>query len=133
MTKRIQKISRYRTSIFQGRFDFQSAARGASLTAAHPFERHAFQALFAALALAACLYVYFVGATVLNVIARKEAMQSSAALASIVSTLEQEFYLASATIDPSAGERLGLSPVSNTSYVYRPGNAALADGAAGEL
>ncbi|QQG37534.1 MAG: hypothetical protein HYS26_02790 [Candidatus Kaiserbacteria bacterium] len=126
MKKKIQKISKYAPSIFQGRIDFKEAARGAALAAEYPIERGAFRSLWIALLLCVALYMYFVGATILNVIARKEALQQTANLASAVSQLEREYFSAAAAIGPSEGGRLGLAPVADTAFVQRPGNAASA-------
>ena len=43
------------------------------------------------------------------------------------SLLERDYYAATASIKPSSGERLGLSPVSNTRYVHRPGVVGVAE------
>ena len=131
MRTRIQKISKYRPSIFQGRFDFSLASRsyrgrGLSLTIEHPGERYALKFFAATLTVLTCAYVYFVGASILNVIARKDAQVQIASLASAVSDLERDYFSSSQELGPEDGERLGLSPVSNTVYVHRPGNAAAA-------
>lgn len=71
-------------------------------------------------------YTYFVSASVLNVVARKEAMTQMASLGSSVSLLERDYYAAVAAIKPTSGEKLGLAPVSNTKYVHRPGAVSVA-------
>lgn len=124
MRARIQKISKFAPSIFQGRLDF-SARGGVSLTLEHPAERVMFRVLAGTLGILACAYVYFVGVSILNVIARKEALAQTASLASAVSSLERDYFAASQGVGPEDGVRLGLTPVSNTVYVHRPGNAAL--------
>ncbi|OGG73638.1 hypothetical protein A3A40_01440 [Candidatus Kaiserbacteria bacterium RIFCSPLOWO2_01_FULL_54_20] len=126
MRARIQKISKYAPSIFQGKLDLSSARRSFSLTVEHSAEPVLLRVLLAALALFACAYIYFVGATILNVIARKEAMAETASLTSAVSSLGREYFAASQGLGPDDGVRLGLSPVSNTVYLHRPGNAAAA-------
>src|SRR3989344_7292288 len=126
MRARIQKISRYAPSIFQGKLDFSGKNRRFSLAVEHPAERAIFRTLIAALALFACAYVYLVGSTVLNVIARKEALAQTATLASAVSELESQYFAASGGIRPEDGARLGLSPVEDTVYIRRPGNTAAA-------
>lgn len=124
MRAKIQKISRYAPSIFQGRLDFAHKGRGVSLTLEHPAERMLWRALLVAVGLLAVLYLYFVGSSILNVIARKEAIAESARLTSAVSALEREYYAFSQDIGPEDGGRLGLKPVSDTEYVRRPGAAA---------
>ena len=123
MGQRLHKISKYRPSIFQGRLDFSPRA-GVSLTAEHPSEQIVFRTLIAALFGLVLTYVYCVGSSVLNVIARKEALTQTASLQTSVSTLESSYYNASAGITPRSGEQLGLLPVSETAFVYRPGAAA---------
>ncbi|RJQ35057.1 hypothetical protein C4556_00900 [Candidatus Parcubacteria bacterium] len=127
MGTRIHKISRYKPSIFQGSLRLSTERGGFSLTVEHPAERVLFKTLIAALALLTVGYVYFVSASVLNVIARKDAVRETASLESKVSLLERDYYAATAALTPSSGERLGLSPVSNTRYVHRPGVVGVAE------
>jgi hypothetical protein len=122
MRARIQKISKYAPSIFQGRFDFSQKIRRISLTIEHPVERITFRAFVCMLGVLASLYLYFVGTSVLNVVARKESLRETAALANAVSQLEREYLVASQDIGPEDGARLGLTPVSKTVYIHRPGN-----------
>jgi len=124
MRKRIQRISKYAPSIFQGRLELSTHVRGAAFAIEHPFERNAFRILLVLLALAAALYIYFVGASILNVIARKEAMRTTANLASSVAELEKQYFALAKGITPEEGQRLGLSAVSETSYVRTPGGVA---------
>ncbi|MBI2612761.1 hypothetical protein HYW59_03030 [Candidatus Kaiserbacteria bacterium] len=133
MRARIQKISKYAPSIFQGKLDFHGRRPGFSLTAEHPAERLFLRLLISAVVVLACAYAYFVGATILNVIARKEALADSVNLATAVSKLEREYFAISQRVGPEDGTRLGLSPVSKTIYVHRPGNAALSDVARNEI
>ncbi len=124
MRARIQKISKYAPSIFQGKLDLFSARRSFSLTIEHRAEPAFLRILLVTLAVFACAYIYFVGATILNVIAREEALTKMASLTSVVSSLEREYFSASQGLGPDDGARLGLFPVSNTVYIHRPGNAA---------
>ena len=126
MRARIQKISKYAPSIFQGKLDFSSSRSSFSLTAEHPAETMLSRMLVGTLAIFACAYIYFVGASILNVIARKEALADAARLENTVSRLERDYFAASQGVGPEDGTRLGLTPISNTDYVYRPGNAAVA-------
>ncbi|MBI4079870.1 hypothetical protein HY414_01400 [Candidatus Kaiserbacteria bacterium] len=89
--------------------------------------------LIGATILLAFAYVYFVGATILNVIARKEALAQTVNLATAVSQLESEYFALAQALGPEDGSRLGLSPVSDTLYVYRPGNAAAASTDSNEI
>jgi hypothetical protein len=102
----------------------------AILSLEYSYERVAFRVLFALLGIILCGYLYFVGASVLNIIARKEASRSSAALQSSIAILEKEYFVLSEAVTPGTGATLGLSQVQATDYVYRPGATASADGAA---
>ena len=45
---------------------------------------------------------------------------------SSISTLEQGYLALSEGITPQRAGELGLMPVGETAYIYRPGNAAMA-------
>lgn len=126
MGSRILKISKYRPSVFQGSLAFSAKRAGFSLTSEHPAERVLFRVLIIVLFGLVASYMYFVSASVLNVIARKEAITNMASLGSEVSLLERDYYTAAAAITPGEGARLGLTPVSNTRYVHRPGTVGAA-------
>jgi hypothetical protein len=96
------------------------------LASEHPFERTAVQVLFGVLVLLLCAYLYFVGASVFNIIARKEATAQTAGLQSAIAEMEQKYFALSQSVDNGSAATLGLAPVSGTTYVYRPGNAASA-------
>lgn len=66
-------------------------------------------------------YLYFVVASVLNVIARKEAVSRAAQLGSSIGAYERDYFAISEKVKPDAGAQLGLYPVSNVAYVHRPG------------
>ncbi len=126
MRKQFQKISKYRPSIFQASLDFSATRRGMSLSVAHPLENTALKTLFAVLVVFLCAYLYFVGASVLNIMARKEASVNTQRLQSSVAVMEQEYFALGKSVDAETAGHLGLAPVSGTSYVYRTGNAAAA-------
>ena len=92
----------------------------------HPLERAAMRAMSAVLVILFLGYLYFVGASVLNIIARKEATAQTATLQSAIASMEQQYFALSQSVDSRTEVELGLSPVSGTHYVYRPGNAASA-------
>lgn len=117
MRARIQKISKYAPSIFQGRIDF-TGRRAISLTLEHPAERLLLRVLALSLTILALLYVYFVGASIGNVMARTDAIKQIASLAGAVAMLEREYFVASQSIGPESGSKLGLLPVENTTYVH---------------
>jgi hypothetical protein len=97
-----------------------------ALSIEYSYERVAFRVLFALLGIILCGYLYFVGASVLNIIARKEASRSSATLQGSIAGLEKKYFLLSEAVTPQTGASLGLAPVSATDYVYRPGATASA-------
>lgn len=102
----------------------------AILSLEYSYERVAFRALFALLGIILCGYLYFVGASVLNIIARKEASRSSVAVQSSIASLEKQYFVLSEAVTPGTGATLGLSQLQETDYVYRPGATASADSAA---
>jgi len=119
------KISRHVPSVFQGSLDF-SGGRSFSLSIEHPLEPMIFRGLFGCLAFLLCLYLYFVTASVLNVIAREDAGAKTAVLQNSISQKEQSYFALIQDLRPQTGVSLGLSPVQSTSYVYRPGLTAAA-------
>ena len=124
MGAQLHKMSKYRPSIFQGRLDLFGTTRSVSLTHEHPAERTLLRAMLASLLLIACAYVYFVGASVLNVIARKEALLQTARLTGAVSALEREYFLVAKGVTPEAGappRRRGRRPPSRGSSPLRRG------------
>jgi hypothetical protein len=131
MTK-LLKISKYRPSIFQGRLDF-STQGAVSLTLQHPLETHIRRALLIALACFACGYLYFVCASVLNVMAEREALSQIGKIGGAIGGEEQQYLVLSQAVTPETGGALGLSPVGKTQYVYRPGNVGAATIARNEI
>lgn len=120
-----QKISKYKPSLFQGKFEF-SPSRGFSLAYEHRMERVLHSGLVALLVALACLYLYFISATVLNVIARKDALGKVARVEGTIASLEQRYFALSKEVNPGQAAAVGLAPVFDTSYVYRPGNVGAA-------
>lgn len=133
MRARIHKISRYAPSIFQGKFDFSSVQRDVSLSLEHPMERIALRVLSILLLAGVCGYLYFVSASILNVIARKEALTRVSIIQGSIGGLERRYFELSSGITASSGEALGLAPVGKQQYVYRPGNVGAATIARNEI
>lgn len=125
MTKKILKISKYRPSIFQGKFEFGTSS-AVSLSLEHPRERFLLRLLGVCLLAAICIYLYFITASVLNVMARKEALVQVNNIQGSIGTLEQHYLALSQATSPDEGVALGLAPVATTQYVYRPGNVGAA-------
>ena len=133
MTKRLLKISKYKPSIFQGKFEFSAGSGQVSLSLEHPRERLILQTLGVILVALICGYLYFVTASVLNVMARREALASVDAIQGQIGSAEQQYFALSQDVTPQEGAALGLVPISNTQYVYRPGNIGAATIARNEI
>lgn len=99
------------------------------LSIEHVYERTAVRVLLALLCIALAGYVYFVGASILNIIARKEAARATASLQSRIAVMEKQYFALSEEATPSAGQVLGLLQLSGAEYVYRPGTTAAAPSA----
>lgn len=119
------KVSKHTPSIFQGTLEL-TRARGITLSSEHPLESVIAKVLFITLAVLLCGYIYFVGSSVMNIIARKEADAQTTKIQSSIAILEQKYFAIGHAVDPSTSAELGLAPISRTQYVYRPGNAASA-------
>jgi hypothetical protein len=91
----------------------------------HPYERAALSLLLGVLGVLVCAYLYFVGASVLNIMARKEAGADLERTRTSIAQMEEQYFALSKSITSESARTLGLAPVSETSYVYRPGNAAV--------
>ena len=124
--KKALRISKYIPSSSQAKLNLFVTEKRVSLAHEHPYEVHMRQVLFAVLTLMICAYLYFVAASVLNIMARKEANTAVFALQSAISQMEGEYFALSHSMEPEHGARIGLAPVEATHYVYRPGNAASA-------
>ena len=64
-------------------------------------------------------YVYLIAVSVLNVMARREALQKSDTMQSMMGEMEQQYFALSTSLDPARAQMLGLSPLKDTVYVYR--------------
>lgn len=91
--------------------------------AAYRGEAHALSILYFALGLCIAAYVYFVGLSIMNVIANKEASAASGRLQSEVAALEQEYFTLSKSVTPEMGAQLGLVPAGKAHFVRRVGSA----------
>lgn len=111
----------HKPSIFQGQLQFPASRGTFAFHVEHPLERTAFRALLAIILLLVCAYLYFVVASVLNVIARKDAISRSTQLGSAIGAYERDYFTVSERVKPEAGTPLGLYPVSNVAYIHRPG------------
>lgn len=119
----------HKPSIFQTQLQFPAGGGTFALNSEHPLEHTAFRVLIAVLFILISAYLYFVTASVLNVIARKEALMQSTHLGTTIGAYEKEYFAISQTVKPEAGLVLGLSPISSTAtdYVRRPGTVGQAE------
>lgn len=92
----------------------------------HPLEKRALAALASILCLLVLAYLYLVAASVMNIVARKEADARATQIQSSIGALEESYFALSNALTPDSASSLGLAPVAKTAYVYRPGNAAAA-------
>ncbi len=125
MKKQLQKISKYKPLALQGNLHLEVSRPRASLAQEHPMERRALSILWIVFVLLILGYLYFVAASIFNVMGRTEALRQSQTIGSSIGTLEQRYLALSQDVSPESGIALGLAPIAATSYVYRPGNAAL--------
>ncbi len=122
------KISRHAPSIFQGRLNLAAAAKPhVALSIEYAAERVIMRSLVALLVALALLYLYFVSASVVNIMARKEALAQSGQIEGSIGSLEGQYFSLSQAITPQAEAALGLVPVTNTAYVDRPNDVGIAD------
>ncbi len=99
----------------------------AALAIEHPYEQIAFKVLLVILGMLIFAYLYFVAASIMNVVARREALAHSSRIESAIGDLEQKYFSLSQQVTPEEGSRLGLVPVTQPSYVNRPGNVGQAN------
>ena len=107
--------------------------RMTALAIEYPFEQIAFRALLAVLALCFFAYLYFVAASILNVVARREALAQSTRIESAIGDLEQQYFALSQAVTQEEGARLGLVQLSQPNYVNRPGTVGEANTAQGAI
>ena len=112
--------------MLQGTLQFEVGRPRAGLAMEHPYERHAFSILSIALAVLVGAYLFFVASSIFNVMARSDAMAEIRDIEGSIGGLEQEYLALSEGVSPQRAAELGLAPVADTAYVYRPGNTAVA-------
>lgn len=122
MTSRTYKISKYTPSLLQGRLELSAVAKHETraLSMRYPLEDKIFRALVIALGVLVVCYLYFVAASVMNVIARKESSTQAAILQGNIGALEREYFALHEKIAPEHASTIGLAPIEETDYVYVP-------------
>jgi hypothetical protein len=91
------------------------------LSVEYPYEQAALSALAVIFVLCLLTYVYFVSASVLNVMAQREADRNSQLLEGEIGKLEQQYFALSHAVTAQNAQEIGLVPIQKTAYVYRPG------------
>jgi hypothetical protein len=120
-------------SIFQAQLQFPAFRGTYAMNAEHPLESLAFKAILLLLLALIFAYIYLVGSSTLNIIARKEALAQSVRIGASIGNYEREYFAVSQKVIPEAGIPLGLAPVNKTAYVYRPGTVGRAEASHNEI
>lgn len=102
----------------------KSLPRQSINVAAYRGEAHFLRILSLLLALSIAGYLYFVGLSIMNVIANREASVMSDRLQSDVASLEQEYFTLSKGVSPEAASNHGLARPAVTSFVRSQPNYA---------
>ena len=90
-----------------------------ALSLEHRNEYAVFRVLCFSAVFLVVVYLYLVSASVLNVIAQKEADATSSALESNLGELEAQYFALSKNITPEHASNLGFTALSDSSFVYR--------------
>lgn len=97
------------------------------LAAEYPIENIALRAFIIASIVLVAIYIYFVGTSILDIIARKEALAESAKIATVIADFERDYFSLSKNVTARSAGTAGLVPVNDIAYVYRPGAVGQAD------
>ena len=120
------KESKYNHSVFQGRLNLGAVTKPhTSLAIEYPAERIILRTLLALIVVLAFCYLYFVSSSIINIMARKEALSRSAKIDASIGALEGEYFALTQEINPQNAVAIGLSPIANTDYVTRPGTVGM--------
>ena len=87
--------------------------------AAYKGEHLILRLLCIALVVCVCSYLYFIGLSIMNLVANREAVAQSDALKSEVASLEQEYFALSKAVTPDDAASLGLAKPVKTTFVRR--------------
>ena len=90
-----------------------------ALVVEYQWEHTALRVLLIMILILTAGYLYLVARSVFNVIAYKEADVRSAQLETSIGLLEQHYFTLSQNLTPEEGNALGLSAITDQSYVYR--------------
>ena len=126
MKKHMQRISKYTPGILQGVLQLEVERPRTGLAREFAIERRAVSILTVSLVILIAAYLYLVASSIFNVMGRAEAERSIRVIGSNVATLEQQYLALSNSVSSASAAAQGLADVHDVSYVYRPGNAAMA-------
>ena len=113
--------------MLQGTLQLHVARPRTGLARELSYERHALSGLSIVLVALVAVYLYFVAASILNVMARSDAEHDMRAIEGSMGALEQQYLALSRSVDQSSAASIGLLPIQSTAYVYRPVDAAMVD------
>ncbi|SRR5258708_4719463 len=82
-------------------------------------EKRIFWSLIAALVAVFCMYVYFINATVMNIVGRQAADREITAVNSKIASLESRYLALSNTITPAYAASLGFIETKGEQYAVR--------------
>ena len=133
MTRQVHKISKYSAGVLQGALQFQVTRPREGLTRAYALERRTLSVLSLLLLVLIVAYLYFVASSIFAVMARADAERNIRTVETNLASLEQQYLALAGTVSQEAAVSDGLTPVTDISYVNRPGNTALAQPAVGNL
>ena len=104
-----------------------AALRYPTLAIEHPIERVVSRTLLFALCLLTVAYVYLIGASTFNIIARKQAELSATKVSGTLSQLNAAYYALSDQVTLAKAAELGLSPIAQKEYVTRTARLGFAN------
>lgn len=102
--------------------------RIAALTREHPREVLVRRVVIAFLIATAALYAILISASVLHVIARKEATSNMVAVAANIASLEQQYFSLSSIVKADKATDMGLVSLSDKDFVTRTVHLGLSTG-----
>jgi hypothetical protein len=123
MNNKTYRVSKHTPSVFQGRLNLAVASKPRmALSIEYPAERMIFRGLVAVLIVLAMCYLYFVSASVINIIAQKEAMSQTSRIEGSIGALEGQYFTLSQSITAQAAVAMGLTSISvkDIAYIDRP-------------
>jgi hypothetical protein len=103
------------------------------LTAEHPYERVLKSVCLALVGILAFAYVYFVFASVLHIIARKEAYVHVVKINSTIAELEEDYFVLATNVTKERSNDFGLVAVEDKSYVTRTNRLGYAEAEGNEI